>query len=134
MQRICVADSDEKAYEEGKHLYWQLGRTFGRSPSHWISPPGYVSRGAARSPQASREVSLTDIGYEQAQEINQIITGSPDTVIKKLKRMIDVVDPAWLILWPREGPMSHANAVRGMELLGKEVIPAIKEYAPQPTG
>jgi hypothetical protein len=79
---------------------------------------------------ASREATLTDIGYEQAQEIGQVITGAPDTVIEKLKKVIDVVDPAWLILWPREGPMSHDNAVRGMELLGKEVIPAIKEYVP----
>lgn len=131
LQRICVADSDEKAYEEGKHLYWQLGRTFGRTPSHWFAPPGYVSRGAARSQQASSEAALTDIGYEQAQEINQVITGDPDTVIKKLKHMIDIVDPGWLILWSREGPMSHANAVRGMELLGREIIPAIKDYVPQ---
>ena len=130
LQRICVADTDEKAYEEGKHLYWQLGRTFGRAPAHWFAPPGYVTRGAARSRLASREATLTDIGYEQAQEINQIITGNPDTVIEKLKNMVDVVDPAWLILWPREGPMSHANAVRGMELLGNEVIPAIKDYVP----
>ena len=130
LQRICVADSDEKAYEEGKHLYWQLGRTFGRAPFHWFAPPGYMTRGGARSPLASREATLTDIGYEQAQEIGQVITGAPDTVIKKLKKVIDVVDPAWLILWPREGPMSHDNAIRGMELLGKEVIPAIKEYVP----
>ena len=125
-----MADSDEKAYEEGKHLYWQLGRTFGRAPRHWLAPPGYVSRGAARSALASRESTLTDIGYEQAPEINQIITGNPDTVLKKLKNMIDVVDPAWLILWPREGPMTHENAKRGMDLLGKEVIPAIKDYVP----
>lgn len=131
LQRICVADSDEKAYEEGKNLYWQLGRTFGRSPNHWQAPPGYVSRSAGRSKQATREASLTNIGYEQAQEINQVITGDPDTVIKKLKHMIDIVDPGWLILWAREGPMSHANAVRGMELLGREVIPAIKEYVPE---
>ena len=134
LQRICVADSDEKAYEEGKHLYWQLGRTFGRTPFHWFGPPGYVSRGATRSPMASREAKLSDIGYEQAQEIGQVITGAPDTVIKKLKHMIDVVDPAWLILWPREGPMSHDIAVRGMELLGTEVIPAIKDYVPQKVG
>ena len=62
------------------------------------------------------------------------MTGAPDTVIKKLKHMIDVVDPAWLILWPREGPMSHDIAVRGMELLGTEVIPAIKGYVPQKVG
>jgi hypothetical protein len=43
---------------------------------------------------------------------------------------IDVVNPAWLVLWAREGLMSHAAAMRSLELLGKEVIPAIKGYQP----
>jgi hypothetical protein len=68
--------------------------------------------------------------YEQAQEVHQVITGSLDTALAKLKRVIDVVNPAWLVLWAREGPMSHTAAMRCLELLGKEVIPAIKEYQP----
>jgi hypothetical protein len=63
-----------------------------------------------------------------------VITGSPTTVIEKLKTVIDVVNPAWLVLWAREGPMSHATAMRCLELLGKEVIPAIKEHRPRVEG
>ena len=51
--------------------------------------------------------------------------------IPKLQKVIDVVNPAWLVLWAREGPMSHAAAMRSIELLGKEVIPAIKAYQPR---
>ena len=40
-------------------------------------------------------------------------------------------DPAELILWAREGPMSQKAGMRSIELLAKEVIPAIKEYVPQ---
>ena len=61
----------------------------------------------------------------------QIVTGNPDTVIKKLKHVIDIVDPSSLVLWGREGPMSHDTAVRCIDLLGQEVIPAIKEYESQ---
>jgi hypothetical protein len=32
------------------------------------------------------------------------------------------------MVWGREGPMSHEVAVRGIDLLGQEVIPAIKAY------
>ena len=63
-------------------------------------------------------------------KVQQVITGTPDTVIAKLKRVIDVVNPAWLVLWAREGLMSHTAAMRCLELLGKEVIPAIKGYQP----
>jgi hypothetical protein len=41
---------------------------------------------------------------------------------------MDIVDPGALIIWGREGPMSHEVAVRGIDLLGQEVIPAIKAY------
>jgi alkanesulfonate monooxygenase SsuD/methylene tetrahydromethanopterin reductase-like flavin-dependent oxidoreductase (luciferase family) len=132
--RICVADSDAEAYELGRHFYWQLGRTFGRVPLHWQRPPGYMSRAAMSSQQTALRDAYGDIGYEQAQEVHQVVTGAPGTAIAKLKRVIDVVNPAWLVLWAREGPMSHAAAMRCLELLGKEVIPAIKDYQPNVAG
>ena len=134
MIRICVADSDAEAYELGRNFYWQLGRTFGRVPLHWQRPPGYMSRTAMSSQQTALRDAYGDIGYEQAQEVQQVITGTPDTVIAKLQKVIDVVNPAWLVLWAREGLMSHAAAMRCLELLGKEVIPAIKAYQPKIEG
>ncbi|MCH8351355.1 MAG: hypothetical protein IIB29_13955, partial [Chloroflexi bacterium] len=68
------------------------------------------------------------LDYEEAHATHQIVTGNPDTVIEKLKRIIDVVDPAYLVLWGREGPMSHQVAMRCIDLLSQEVIPAVKEY------
>jgi hypothetical protein len=93
-----------------------------------------MSRTAMSSQQTALRDTFGDIGYEQAQEVHQVVTGAPDTVIAKLKRVIDVVNPAWLVLWAREGPMPHAAATRCLELLGKEVIPAIKAYEPNVEG
>ncbi len=92
-----------------------------------------MSRTAAASPQeaardAARAVTTGGIRYDEAHETYQIITGSPDTVIRKLKDVIDTVDPASFIIWGREGPISHDSASRCIDLLGQEVIPAIKEY------
>jgi alkanesulfonate monooxygenase SsuD/methylene tetrahydromethanopterin reductase-like flavin-dependent oxidoreductase (luciferase family) len=133
--RVCVADSDEKAYEEGKNFYWQLGTSFGVTPPQWQAPPGYISRASA---QGAREKARTtaaritpggpSLGYDEAHATYQIVTGNPATVIRKLKHLIDIADPAFLIIWGREGPMSHAVAVRGIDLLGQEVIPALKAY------
>jgi hypothetical protein len=60
------------------------------------------------------------------------VTGNPDTVIRKLQHIMDVVDPGYMIFWGREGPMSHAVAKRAIDLMVQEVIPAIKEYKPDP--
>ncbi|HZA23963.1 MAG TPA: LLM class flavin-dependent oxidoreductase, partial [Dehalococcoidia bacterium] len=139
--RVNVADSDERAYEEGKNFFWQLGTSFGVAPRHWQSPPGYLSRAAARGARQQRREATRNVtpggpalSYEEAHATYQIVTGSPDTVIKKLKHIADVVDPGYLVLWGREGPMSHQTAVRCIDLLTREVIPAIKEYQPQREG
>jgi len=68
--------------------------------------------------------------YEEAHATYQIVSGTPDTVIKKLQPIMDLVDPGYLILWDREGPMSHQVAMRAIDLLGQEVIPALKAYQP----
>ena len=66
--------------------------------------------------------------YDEAQATGQIITGTPATVIEKLKKVIDLIDPGYIVLWGREGPMSHKVAMRSIDLMTQEVIPAIKEY------
>ena len=68
------------------------------------------------------------LSYEEAHATYQIVSGNPDTVIRKLQRIIDVVDPGYMILWGREGLMSHEVAIHGIDLMTQEVIPAIKAY------
>ena len=130
-----MADSDEQAYEQGKNFYWQLGTSFGVTPRHWQAPPGYISRAAAQGQREQRRVAAANItpggpvlDYEEAQATYQIVTGNPDTVIKKLKYVIDLVDPGYMVFWGREGPMSHQVAMRGIDLMTQEVIPAVKAY------
>jgi hypothetical protein len=137
--RVNVADSDEKSYEEGKNFYWQLGTSFGVTPRHWQAPPGYISQAAAKGQREQQRVAAANITpggpsltYEEAHATHQIVTGNPDTVIRKLKHIIDVVDPGYMIFWGREGPMAHAVAKRAIDLMVQEVIPAIKAYKPDP--
>jgi hypothetical protein len=68
------------------------------------------------------------LSYEEAHRTYQIVSGNPDTVIGKLQHIIDAVDPAYMVFWGREGLMSHRVAMRGIDLMTREVIPAIKAY------
>ena len=137
--RVSVADTDEEAYEQGRQFFWQLGTSFGVAPRHWQSPPGYMSRTAAHSRRYQARVGSVNVTpggptlpYEDAHATYQIVSGNPDTVIRKLKDIIDIVDPGYMILWGREGLMSHDAAVHGIDLLAQEVIPAIKAYQANP--
>jgi hypothetical protein len=58
------------------------------------------------------------------------VSGNPDTVVKKLQHVIDLVDPGYMTFWGREGLMPHDAAIRGIDLMTRHVIPAIKAYRP----
>jgi alkanesulfonate monooxygenase SsuD/methylene tetrahydromethanopterin reductase-like flavin-dependent oxidoreductase (luciferase family) len=72
------------------------------------------------------------MGYDELREVNNIIVGSPDTVVQKLTEIIERLNPGYLHIYGNEGPMPHKDVMRSIELLGKEVIPALHEITLQP--
>ena len=55
------------------------------------------------------------------------LSGNPDTVTENLKYILKELDPGYLLIYGNEGPMAHDDVMRSIDLLGKEVIPALKE-------
>ena len=72
------------------------------------------------------------MSYEKQQEARVIIVGTPDTVIEKLRYVVENLNPGYLLIYGNEGPMRHEDSMRSIELLGKEVIPALKEIQLHP--
>ena len=96
-------------------------------------PPGYQSRVAstmmARRAGGGGGPVMT---YEKLQEVNAIVVGSPETVTKKLASTIKRLSPGYLILIGSDGDIPHKNVMRSIELLGREVVPALHEIKLQP--
>src|SRR5712691_6053395 len=67
------------------------------------------------------------MSYEQLQEVNNIIVGTPETVTRKLRQVIERLHPGCLHIYGNEGAMRHQDVMRSIELLGKEVTPARQE-------
>ena len=65
--------------------------------------------------------------YEQLQSVNNIIVGNPETVTRKLTEVIERLQPGYLHIYGNEGAMAHEDVMRSIELIGKEVIPALHE-------
>jgi alkanesulfonate monooxygenase SsuD/methylene tetrahydromethanopterin reductase-like flavin-dependent oxidoreductase (luciferase family) len=72
------------------------------------------------------------MSYEQLQEVNNLIVGSPETVTRKLTTIIERLNPGYLHIYGNEGDMAHEDVMRSIELMGKEVIPALHEIKLQP--
>ena len=65
--------------------------------------------------------------YEDLQEVGAIVVGSPDTVIRKLTKTVEQLNPGYLILIGSDGNIGHEDVMRSIQLLGQEVIPALHE-------
>ena len=70
--------------------------------------------------------------YEELQEAGSIAVGNPDTVIKQLTGILDSVAPCYPICYWNEGDMPYKDVMRSIELIGKEVIPALHEVKLRP--
>lgn len=141
----CVMDTDEEAFEMGRHHFGgpaalgrkstsgltqgtgSAGATSSGPHPEWSSPPGYMTK-AARTGSMAKERRASEENYEAANRAGLVVTGSPKTTIQKFKHIIDRTDPGYLTFWAREGKKPHEATMRGIELLGREVIPELREH------
>ena len=131
--RVFCADTDEEAQRIGETFLWTENHR-NRGPVEHNDPPGYQSREAVRIQR-----QLPGAGgfgrrmtYQELQDVDNVIVGSPDTVTRKLSNIIERLNPGYLHIYGNEGDMNHADVMRSVELLGKEVIPALHGIQLQP--
>ncbi|MCY3882646.1 MAG: hypothetical protein OXG61_11070, partial [Chloroflexi bacterium] len=58
-----------------------------------------------------------------------IITGTPKTVIPKIRHVLEYLRPGSIFFWDGDGAMDHDDAMRSLRLMGEEIIPATREMA-----
>ena len=58
-----------------------------------------------------------------------IITGTPKTVIPKIRHVLEYLRPGQIFFWDGDGAMTHEDSMRSLRLFGEEVIPATREIA-----
>jgi alkanesulfonate monooxygenase SsuD/methylene tetrahydromethanopterin reductase-like flavin-dependent oxidoreductase (luciferase family) len=126
LMRIFVADTEAKAQQEGHNFFWQNG-ALNKQPREWMAPPGYASidfAGIRRLRAVSKPFDSQ--AYQEAQDNYQVVVGTPDTVTEKLRYVRDHLGIGHMCLWAHDGYMNHEDTVRCIELLGKEVLPALR--------
>ena len=67
--------------------------------------------------------------YQKAQDGLQIIIGTPKTVIPKLRLIMEVLRPGVFGLFQCQGPLTSAERMTSIRLMGQEVLPAMREIA-----
>jgi len=124
--RLFVADTQEKAQQGGRNFFWQNG-ALTKQPREWIAPYGYASvdvAGIRRLRAVSK--AFDSQAYEEAQANYQVIAGTPDQVIEKLRYVRDYLGVGHMCMWAQDGYMSQQDSARCIELLGRDVLPALR--------
>ncbi|MBV1906018.1 MAG: LLM class flavin-dependent oxidoreductase [Pseudomonadales bacterium] len=150
-----LADSEAKAQELGSNFVYGGGQGAFSRPEHTL-PSGYNSKDAIRNLSkqpggswlgitrdklgaaggaATEAVDYDEVrkklraGLDKAQRNMQILIGTPDTVIPKVKKIIEVIRPGVFSFFAVQGQVNNEDRMRSLQLLGENVVPAIREHA-----
>ena len=69
-----------------------------------------------------------DTYLDQTEKLS-IISGTPDSVIPKVRQVLETLRPGTIFFWDGDGAMSHDDQMRSLRLMGSDVIPAVREMA-----
>jgi alkanesulfonate monooxygenase SsuD/methylene tetrahydromethanopterin reductase-like flavin-dependent oxidoreductase (luciferase family) len=118
---IYVADTDEQAWKEAVPelcRFWQLA-----TDNFW--------RGDSVSPDDLTKFTERYAYYpggltvQRLDEWGTSLIGSPDTVVKKARAMLETARPDSLVGMFQFGGLKHEQVMHSIELFGSKVIPAL---------
>ena len=145
-----VQDTMEHAMRNAREFMWMAGEFTGLGHPVWSSPSGYLwgapdspaaiarRRGAvARNNQRTGAKGLksagggADSGATLQGHLDDLtwIMGDPDHAIAQLRKVLEQTRPGIVSFYATDGHISHRDNMRNIELIGKEVIPAMREMA-----
>ena len=91
----------------------------GRAAQHLAADKAKGGKGEAPTPPRDTYVDQT--------EKYSIISGTPKTVIPRVRHVLETLRPGTIFFWDGDGAMSHDDTMRSLRLMGEEVIPAVRE-------
>jgi alkanesulfonate monooxygenase SsuD/methylene tetrahydromethanopterin reductase-like flavin-dependent oxidoreductase (luciferase family) len=132
LQRCHVAETEEKALANARQFMWMQGEFTGLAHPVWSTPSGYFSpsyRKAFVEFAVGRRSNPRGSAFEEQIANQQIVAGTPKTVIPKLRRLLEETRPSIVGFWGSDGFVSGQDSRTCIRLLGEEVLPAMREIA-----
>lgn len=126
LMRVFVADREEDALRHAEQFMYMLGEVSVTRRPEWAAPTGYSSFAARRDRMQKFS------GYRNATIADQVasgtlVVGTPETVITSIRRWLEETRVGTLVFHATEGRIPHEATMRCIELLGREVLPAVRD-------
>ena len=126
-----LADEVGRKYVQGPSNPFLAGNEGGQNPA-LQRLPGLASRTRVLPTQQAATANRGGTGgqpYEDQIADYTIISGTPKTVIPKIRHVLEYIRPGSVFFWDGDGAMTHDDQMRSLRLMGEEVIPAVREIA-----
>jgi alkanesulfonate monooxygenase SsuD/methylene tetrahydromethanopterin reductase-like flavin-dependent oxidoreductase (luciferase family) len=134
--KVHVDETEELAEAAGRKYLSGVSNPFLAGNEGAVNPaimnlPGHTSR-------TSRRLAATAFGpagrfgtnrrpYEDQVNDYTIISGTPKTILPKIRHVLEYIRPGSVFFWDGDGAMTHEDQMRSLLLMGEEIIPAVRE-------
>jgi alkanesulfonate monooxygenase SsuD/methylene tetrahydromethanopterin reductase-like flavin-dependent oxidoreductase (luciferase family) len=126
---VYTAPSEAEARNGAEKLMWYI--TANKIVPHFTYPPGYVPIRAAVDVMRGRMNPLSHFGesptVENAIKTGLMMAGTPDQVVKQIRKIYDYVGGfGHILLMGQAGFLDHQETVLGIKTFAREVYPRLK--------
>jgi len=130
---IYVGESEVRAKAGAEKLLWYI--TSNKVPPHIANPPGYIPVSANVQMLRGAEHPMSAFGkrasVESAIEAGIMFAGTPDQVLKQIKKHYDYVGGyGQILIMGQAGFLEHDDTVHGIRMFAREVYPQLRALYP----
>ncbi len=121
-----VAETEEKAIEEGKEHILFYFQNLLRTTAAINSPPGYMNLDRLKKHLEATNGKEPEVTWESLNTIYRTVLGPPELVAEKIAFWCEEAQSSKVVVHLHVGDMPHWKAVKNITLFGEKVIPLLK--------
>ena len=128
---IYVAETEQKAMEEGREHMMFYFKYLLKTAQHYYAPPGHLPLERLKKRLASGvTIQDTEVSWELLNTLYRTALGTPEQVAEKIAMWCEQAQSSKIILHMHVGDMPHWKAVKNLTLFAEEVMPRFRRGQP----
>ncbi|HJU12052.1 MAG TPA: LLM class flavin-dependent oxidoreductase, partial [Candidatus Binataceae bacterium] len=129
MTGCFVADTEAEARKSYDHFLWRTQVSL-KGPLSYYMPVGMTTRGTtsilSQGAGTTRRKPVFQMTIDDLREAGGFVVGTPREVVQRLKEIIKRLGVGHLLFEGQYGGLPHDLTMRSIELMGKEVLPVLR--------